>query len=105
MATLLLIVIYLAFISLGLPDSILGSAWPTMHQDLNVSVSSAGIVTMVVSGCTIISTLISEKVIKRFGTHAVSFVSVLLTAGALLGFSFSNQYYLLLCLLYTSRCV
>ena len=98
MATLLLIVIYLAFISLGLPDSILGSAWPTMHQDLNVSVSSAGIVTMVVSGCTIISTLISEKVIKRFGTHAVSFVSVLLTAGALLGFSFSNQYYLLLVL-------
>jgi len=98
MATLLLIVIYLAFISLGLPDSILGSAWPIMHKDLGVSISSAGIITMMVCGCTIISTLISEKVINKFGTHAVSFVSVLMTAGALLGFSFTDSYYLLLVL-------
>lgn len=98
MAALLLIVIYLAFISLGLPDSILGSAWPVIHKDLGVSVSSAGIITMTICGCTIISTLLSEKVINKFGTHAVSFVSVLLTAGALMGFSFSKSYTLLLIL-------
>lgn len=66
MLTLLLIIIYIAFISLGLPDAILGSAWPRIYQDLNVSISSAGIATMIVSAGTIISSFFSAKLIKRF---------------------------------------
>lgn len=86
MAALLLIIIYIAFISLGLPDSILGSAWPVMHQTLGVPTAFAGLITMIVSGGTIISSLFSEKLIRRFSTAKVTTVSVFLTAFALLGF-------------------
>ena len=85
MLTILLVIIYIAFISLGLPDAILGSAWPMIHHDLNVPISYAGVVTMIVSGGTIVSSLLSEKFIRRFGTGKVTTFSVFLTAAALLG--------------------
>ena len=96
--TILLIIIYLAFISLGLPDSLLGAAWPSMYPSMGVPISYAGIVSMLVAGGTIISSLFSDKLIRRFGTGMVTFMSVLMTAGALLGFSLNNEFYIL-CLL------
>lgn len=89
MATLLLVIIYLAFISLGLPDSLLGAAWPVMQSDLGVPLETAGFLFMMIAGGTIISSLVSGKVLKRFGTSKVTFVSVFMTAGALLGFHFA----------------
>lgn len=89
MATLLLIIIYIAFIGLGLPDSILGSAWPVLHLDIGASLSGANLITMLITGGTVISSLLSERLIKRFGTGLVTLVSVLMTAVALLGFSFA----------------
>lgn len=86
MATFLLLVIYLAFISLGLPDSILGSAWPVMQVDFEAPLNTAGYLFMTIAGGTIISSLVSGKVLKKFGTGKVTFVSVLMTAVALLGF-------------------
>jgi len=95
---LLLIVIYLAFISLGLPDSLLGPAWPTMYRNLSVPVQYAGILSMIVAAGTVVSSLFSAIFIKRFGVAYVTTFSVLLTALALLGFSFS-QHFIFLCLL------
>jgi fucose permease len=92
MLTLLLIIIYMAFISLGLPDSLLGSAWPVMQTNLSVSLSSAGLIFMIVSGGTIISSLFSGRLIKKFGTGKVTFVSVTMTAVALFGFSVSPKF-------------
>ena len=68
MVSLLLPVIYLAFISLGLPDSLLGSAWPVMYQELGTSVSAAGIISMIISAGTIVSSLNSDRLNTRFGT-------------------------------------
>ena len=95
MFSLLLAIIYLAFISLGLPDSLLGSAWPIMQVELGVALSSAGIVTMIISGGTIVSSLLSDRVIPKFGTGVVTAVSVAMTAVALLGFSFSTEFWML----------
>ena len=92
MITLILIIIYLSFISLGLPDSLLGSAWPVMQTDLSVGFSSAGIVSMIICSGTIISSLFSGKLINRFRTENVTFVSVTMTAFALLGFSVSPSF-------------
>ncbi|MEC6748070.1 MFS transporter [Marinilactibacillus sp. XAAS-LB27] len=92
MYSLLLLVIYIAFISLGLPDSLLGSAWPVMQGDLNVPVSYAGLITMTIAGGTIISSLLSDKLTKRLGTGLVTFLSVLTTAVALFGFSISSSF-------------
>ena len=92
MLTLLLIIIYISFISLGLPDAILGSAWPIMHQNLNVPVSYAGVATMITSGGTIISSFFSEKLIRKFGTGKVTTFSVLLTALGLLGVYLSPSF-------------
>ncbi|MCR8658727.1 MFS transporter [Paenibacillus endoradicis] len=98
MATFFLIIIYLAFISLGLPDSLLGSAWPVMRGDLHASLGTAGIISMVIAGSTIVSSLLSGIVIKRFGTGKVTLVSCLLTAVALLGFSWSpSLIWLIIC--------
>jgi fucose permease len=95
---LLLIIIYLSFISLGLPDSLLGSAWPSMYGLLNVPLHYAGFISMTIAGGTVISSIFSEKIIRRFGTGIVTAVSVLMTAVALMGFSFSNKFlYLCLC--------
>jgi fucose permease len=89
----LLIIIYISFISLGLPDSLLGSAWPAINADLGVPLSYAGIVTMIISGGTIISSFHSERLIRRFGTGLVTAVSVLMTALALLGFGYSKNFW------------
>lgn len=96
--TALLLIIYLAFISLGLPDSLLGSAWPSMYAGFGVPLSNAGLVSMIVAGGTIVSSLLSERLIRRFGTGLVTLVSVTMTAGALMGISFSSAF-LQLCLL------
>jgi len=98
MTTLLLIIIYIAFISLGLPDSMLGAAWPVMQGQLGLPLAGAGLVSMIVSGSTIISSLFSGVLIRRLGTGKLTLISVLMTALALLGFSYS-QNYLWLCLI------
>lgn len=90
--TLLLIIIYISFISLGLPDSLLGSAWPSMYLKIGVPISYAGIVAMIVAGGTIIASFFSERIIRHLGTGKVTAISVLMTAVALLGFSFSNNF-------------
>ncbi len=87
MYLLLLSVIYLAFISLGLPDSVLGAAWPTIRVELGVPISYMGIISMIISLGTVVSGLMSERVTKKFETKAVTIVSVILTASALIGFS------------------
>jgi len=95
---LLLIIIYLSFISLGLPDSLLGSAWPSMYNSLNVPLHYAGFISMIIAGGTVISSFFSERIIRRFGTGIVTAVSVLMTAAALIGFSISHSFfYLCLC--------
>ena len=83
MYSLLLALIYIAFISLGLPDSLLGSGWPAMHEDMSVPVSYMGIISMVISGGTIVSSLFSDKLTRKIGTRVVTVVSVFLTAIAL----------------------
>ncbi len=89
MTTLLLITIYLAFISLGLPDSVLGSAWPVMQKALDVPIETAGLISLFIAGSTIVSSLFSGIVIKRLGTGLVTLLSCLMTAAALVGFSFA----------------
>ena len=96
MASLLLPIIYLAFISLGLPDAVLGAAWPIMSGEFHVPISYAGIISVTISAGTIISSLMSDRLTRRFGTARVTAVSVAMTACALLGFSFSSQYWMLL---------
>jgi fucose permease len=92
---LLLMIIYLAFISLGLPDSLLGSAWPVMQIKFDVPLSYMGIVSMIISGGTIFSSLMSDWLNKKLGTHIVVTVSIFLTALALFGFSTSNAFWML----------
>ena len=97
MLSLLLPVIYLAFISLGLPDGLLGAAWPTVYKDFDVSVSYAGLITFIICLGTITSSLLSDRLTHRFGTGKVTFFSVLLTAVAIFGFSFADSF-IFLCL-------
>ena len=97
MASLLLGMIYLAFISLGLPDALLGAAWPVMYQEFAVPVSYSGGISMIITAGTIVSSLLSDRMIRRFGTGMTTAVSALLTALALGGFSMSHSY-LALCL-------
>tara|TARA_R110001583_G_scaffold173411_1_gene327451 strand:+ start:1318 stop:2481 length:1164 start_codon:yes stop_codon:yes gene_type:complete len=87
---LLLFIIYIAFISLGLPDAVLGSSWPVMRNDLNASLEFAGVISLVISAGTVISSLYVTKATHYLGIGKVVAVSVLLTAVALLGFSMSN---------------
>lgn len=98
MYTLLLAIIYLAFISLGLPDSLLGSGWPVMHAAFGVPVSYMGIITVLISCGTVISSLLSDKLTRKLGTPVVTVVSVFLTAVALLGFSFATEFWMLILL-------
>lgn len=95
MASLLIVLIYIAFISLGLPDSLLGSAWPAMQPSLGVPVSYAGIISMIIAGGTVVSSLLSERIINKLGTSLVTAFSVLLTAIALFGFSISDSFFLI----------
>ncbi len=89
MATWFLIVIYLAFISLGIPDALLGSAWPVMHPQIGASLESAGLLSMIIAAGTIVSSLASGTIIKKWGTGQLTLFSCALTASALLGFSFA----------------
>ena len=93
MIQLLLIIIYLSFISLGLPDSLLGSAWPTMYPQLEVPVSYAGIISMIIAVGTVVSSLQSDRLTRRFGTGKVTAFSVATTAVALFGFSVSSRFW------------
>ena len=95
MTNLLLAVIYLAFISLGLPDSLLGSSWPTMYLEFGVPVSFAGIASMIISAGTVLSSLMSDRLTRRLGAGKVVALSVALTALALFGFSTSHAFWML----------
>ena len=98
MTSLLLPLIYLSFISLGLPDALLGSAWPSMYTELNVPLSSAGLISMIIAAGTVVSSLMSERMTRRFGPGKVTAFSVGLTAVSLGGFALSSSYWQL-CLL------
>lgn len=95
MTTILLIIIYIAFISLGLPDPLLGSAWPLMYPELHADVSWAGVISIIISLGTIVSSLASDRMNKRFGTGKITAVSVGMTAIALFGFSVSSSFWML----------
>ena len=92
MFSFLIVIIYIAFISLGLPDSITGSAWPVMHGELGVPLSYVGIVTMIIAGCTIISGLTSDWLTRKLGAGLVTAISVAMTAIALFGFSVTESF-------------
>lgn len=94
MATLL-VIIYIAFISLGLPDSVLGGAWPVMRADLGAPVQMAGYLAMVISAGTVVSSLMSNRLTSRFGTGKVTVASVLMTALALMGFALAPSAWIL----------
>ena len=96
MIQFLLVIIYITFISLGLPDALLGSAWPVMHQDLGVSVSMAGGISLTIAAGTVVSSLLSDRMTKWLGTGKVTAISVGMTALALFGFSISTSYWQLL---------
>ncbi len=96
MATLLLVIIYVAFVSLGLPDAMLGAGWPVIQADLAVPFSYAGMVSMIISGGTILSSVFSTRALKRFGIGRVTAASVGLTALALFGFALSPSFWWLL---------
>ena len=95
MVHLLLTVIYISFISLGLPDGLLGAAWPTIYPQFDVPVSYAGIVSMIIAVGTIISSLQSDRMTRKFGTGKVTAFSVAMTAAALLGFAVSDSFWML----------
>ncbi len=95
MAGLLIAIIYLSFVSLGLPDSLLGSAWPSMSAQFGAPIGYAGIVSAVIGVGTVVSSLMSDRLTRRFGAGLVTAVSTALTALALLAFSFSTQFWML----------
>ena len=96
MGSLLLALIYVCFISLGLPDSLLGSAWPVLHAEISVPISYAGVISGVICIGTILSSLFSGKLLHKFGAGKVTAVSTVMTAIGLLGFSFSHQFWMLI---------
>ena len=96
MFSLLLFIIYLSFISLGLPDAVLGAAWPIIHEEFGVPISFSGSIYMLISCCTILSSLKSESLRLRFGTGKITAFSVLLTAVAIFGFSISPSLFVML---------
>lgn len=91
MFSLLLAIIYISFISLGLPDPLLGAGWPVMHIELGAPISMAGLIAMIISGGTIVSSLMSDKLTRKLGAGLVTAISVATTAVALLGFSMSDS--------------
>lgn len=96
MTTVLLIVIYIAFIGLGVPDSLIGSAWPSIHSELNVPVESVSIITLLISGCTVLSSMFSARILNKLGTAKVTAFSTAMTAVSLLGFSFTSSFWFML---------
>ena len=93
MVALLIAIIYLSFISLGLPDSLLGSAWPIMRVDFDAPLSFAGIISMIICLGTIVSSLMSDRLTKKLGTGLVTAISVAMTAAALFLFSIATQFW------------
>ena len=98
MATFFLVLIYITFVSLGLPDSLLGSAWPVLSRELGAPLSGAGVISFIITGGTIISSLLTDRLVRRLGTGKLTAVSVCMTAAALLGFSLAPGFWWL-CLL------
>lgn len=96
MGSLLLALIYVCFISLGLPDSLLGSAWPVLHGEINVPISFAGIISATIFIGTILSSLFSDKLLHKFGAGKVTAVSVVMTAFGLFGFSISSKFWMII---------
>ena len=96
MASLLLALIYISFIGLGLPDSLLGSSWPVVHIEMGVPMSYAGIVSAVIFGGTVLTSLFSGKLLCKFGTGTITAVSMAMTAVGVLGFYFSHSYWMLI---------
>ena len=92
----LLVVIYVAFIGLGVPDSLLGSAWPAVHIELDIPVEAVSVITFIISGCTVLSSMFSAKVLNKIGTARVTAFSTAMTAAALLGFSFASSFYVMI---------
>ncbi|MBR5135337.1 MAG: MFS transporter [Clostridia bacterium] len=92
MVTFLLCIIYAAFIGLGLPDGLLGAAWPVMHLDMNASLASAGIISFIITCGTVISSLLTDRLTRRFSPAVVTVFSTLLTAGALFAFSAATDF-------------
>ena len=93
---ILILLIYLAFISLGLPDALLGSSWPSMRETMNVPLSYAGIISMIIALGTVVSSLLSDRITRKLGAAKVTAFSVMLTAIALLGFSISSKFWMLI---------
>ena len=91
MATLLLVIIYIAYIGLGIPDSLFGTAWPVMYKEFGLPISAANAVTLLICFGSIVSSLVSARLIRKFGTNLVTAISTSMTALALLGFSVSNN--------------
>ena len=89
----LLVVIYIAFIGLGVPDSLIGSAWPAIHTELNIPVEAVSILTFIISGCTVLSSMFSAGILNKFGTAKVTALSTAMTAVALLGFSVAPSFW------------
>ncbi len=96
MTSLLLVLIYICFISLGLPDSLLGSAWPVLHEEICVPMSYAGIISMLICLGTILSSLFSDRLLRKFGAGKVTAVSIAMTAIGLFGFSISTRFWMLI---------
>ena len=91
MATILAVVIFISYIGLGIPDSLFGAAWPAIYSEMSLPVSYANFITVIHASGTIVSSLMSATLIKKLGTSKVTFISTLLTAVALLGFSLSDN--------------
>ncbi len=88
----LLVVIYIAFIGLGVPDSLIGSAWPAVHSEMNIPVEAVSLLTFIISGCTVLSSMFSAGILNKLGTAKVTAFSTAMTAAALLGFSFAPSF-------------
>ena len=92
----LLVVIYIAFVGLGVPDSLIGSAWPAIHSEMNVPVEAVSILTFIISGCTVLSSMFSAGILNKLGTAKVTAFSTAMTAAALLGFSFAPSFWFMI---------
>lgn len=92
----LLVVIYIAFIGLGVPDSLIGSAWPAIHAEMNIPVEAVSILTFIISGCTVLSSMFSSGILNKLGTAKVTAFSTAMTAAALLGFSFAPSFWFMI---------
>ena len=96
MASLLLIVIYVAFIGLGVPDSLIGSAWPAIHTELGIPVEMVSVLTFLISGCTVLSSMFSTRILNKLGTAKVTAFSTAMTALSLLGFSLVPSFWFMI---------